>query len=331
MSITNRALTTVGVTLDQARSTVVTVSGRVAALPAGTRELTVNLAHDAVALTRRQALATLGAGEAIVATVTRQSVELPTQAKDTAARLADSTRIRVEIAADLAAKAQDKIASSAGDLTGRGVVFVSSVRKATPGATAKNGYEKLAARGEQVAADLRHDPVLVRIIREADTRAENVANGVTAVAQKVRARAAAQARREGTATTSTPVRPTPANKIPAHRTTVRNTPAAEASISTTPAYRAAALETATRRAAAKKAAATRKAEAEQAAATRKAAAEKAAVTRKANAAEAAAKREATAKKAAATRKKTAAAQDQAAQTRHAAAVKGAATRNAARA
>jgi hypothetical protein len=306
MSILNRARTSVGVTLEQGKSTVGSVSGRVAALPAGTRDLTRN----AIALARRQAYATMGAGDVIVATVTRQRAELPVQAKHTAAKLVDTTKARVNLAADLAAQTQEKIASAVGELTERSVDVVGSLRKVTPAATAtrvkdstqgrageaKDAYEKLTVRGEQVAADLRHDPVLVRAIRDVDSRLENAANGVTSVAQKVRARALAQAKREAAATTSTPVRVTPANKVPAHRTTVRKTPAAEAPISTTPAYRAAAAETATRRAAAKKAAATRKAAAEQAAATRKAAAKKAAATRKAAAAAAEAKREATAKR-----------------------------------
>jgi hypothetical protein len=293
-----------------------------------------------VTLARRQAYATMGAGDAIAATMTRQREVLPVQAKHSAAKLVDTTRTRVNLAADLASQVQGRIASAAGDLTERGAELVGSLRKVTPAATAtrlmdstegraaeaKDAYEKLAVRGEQVAADLRHDPVLVRVIRDVDSRVENAANGVTSVAQKVRARALAQAKREGAATTSTPVRMTPANKVPAHRTTVRRTPAAEAPISTTPTYRAAAAETANRQAAAKKAAATRKAAAEQAAATRKAAATKAAATRKAAAAEAEAKREATAKKAAATRKKNAAAKDRAANTRHTAAVKAAATR-----
>jgi hypothetical protein len=332
----NRARTSVSVTLEQGKSTVVSVSGRVAALPTGTRDLT----RSAIALARRQAYATMGAGDVIVAAVTRQRVELPAQAKHTAAKLVDTTRTRAYLATDRAAQVQDKIASAAGKLTERSFEVAGSLRKVTPTAAAarvkdstqgrageaRDAFEKLTVRGEQVAADLRHDPMLVRAIRDVDSRVENAANGVTSVAQRVRARASAQAKREGAATTSTPVRMTPANKVPAHRTTVRKTPATEAPISTTPTYRAAAAETATRRAAAKKAAATRKAAAEQAAATRKAAAKKAAATRKAAAAEAEAKREATAKKAAATRKKNAAAKDRAANQRHTAAVKAASTR-----
>jgi hypothetical protein len=333
MSIINQARRSAGATVEQGKSTVGAVSSRIQTLPAGTRDLT----RSALTLARRQAYATIGASDAIVATVTRQRKVLPVQAKRNATNLVETTKSRVTVATETV---QKKIATAANGLTERSADVVTSARKNTPAATiervkdaaeerrgqAQDAYAKLTVRGEQVATDLRHDPVLVRLIRNADTRVENVANGVTSVAQKVRTRAQSQAKRESAATTSTPVRVTPANKVPTHRTTVRNTPAAEAAVSTIPTHRAAAFETATRQKAAKKAAATRKAEAEQAAATRKAAAKKAAATRKAAALEAATKREAAAKKAAATRKKTAAARDQAAKTRQAAAVKAAATR-----
>jgi hypothetical protein len=322
MSIIDRARSSAGATLEQGRSTmgstVGTVSSRVRALPADTW----NISRSAITLARRQALVTVGAGDAIVATVTRQREELPVQAKLTADKLAGATKDRVTAASAAAARIQQTIASAASTLT---VGRVKGVAE-NGSAQAKDAYAKLAVRGEQVTADLRHDPMLVRVIRRADGRVENAANGVTSVAQKVRARAMAQAKREGAATSATPVRITPANKVPAHRTTVRNTPAAEAAVSTTPTHRAAAYETATRQAAAKKAAATRKAAAEKAAATRKAAAKKAAATRKAAAVEAAAKHEAAVKKAAATRKKNAAARDRAATTRRTAAAKAAATR-----
>jgi hypothetical protein len=329
MSIINRARSSAGATLQQGKSTLgftleqgkSTVGSTVGTVSRGAWALpraTGNITRSALTLARRQAYATVGASDAVVATITRQREELPARAKRNADRLAGATKDRVDVATDAATRVQQKVASAANDLTERSVAAVTSVQKFTPAATlgrlkeaaesgstqAKDAYAKLAIRGEQVATDLRHDPVLVRVIRGADTRVENAANGVTSVAQKVRTRAAAQAKREGAATSSTPVRVTPASKVPAHRTTVRNTPAAEAAVSVTPTHRAAAYETATRQAAAKKAAA----------------------TRRANALEATAKREAAVKKAAATRKKTAAAREQAAEARHAAGVKAAATR-----
>jgi hypothetical protein len=311
MSIMGLARTCADATLEQSKSTLVTASTRVRALPGETRDLT----RDALTLARRQAYATMGASDAIVATITRQRQELPVQTKQNAVKLVEGTTARVSAATE---RAQETIASAAGGLTDLSLVVATSVLKITPAATAalikdaaerradkaRDAYAKLTVRGEQVATDLRHDPVLVRIIHDADSRVEKAANGVTAVAQKVRARASAQAKRESAAISPTPVRLTPATKVPTHKTTVRNTPADEAPVSTTPTHRAAADETATRQAAAKKAAA----------------------TRKAAAAEAAAKREAAAKKAAATRRRTAAARDQEAKARRDAAVKAAATR-----
>jgi hypothetical protein len=334
MSIIDRARSSAGATLEQGKSTLDTVSSRVLALPSDTRDLT----RSAITLARGQVYATIGASDAIVATVTRQREELPSHAKRNAAKLLETTKARVTVATEAGAKVQQRIATAANGLTERSADIVTSVRKITPAATigrakdlaegrtgqARDAYAKLTVRGEQVATDLRHDPVLVRIIRNADTQVENAANGVTSVAQKVRARARSQAMRERA--TSTPVRLTPANKVPTHRTTVRNTPVAEAAVSATPTHRAAAHETATRQRAAKKAAATRQAAAKKDAATRRAAGKKAAATRKAAALETEMKREAAAKKAAATRKKTAAARDQAAKTRHDAPVKAAATR-----
>jgi hypothetical protein len=227
------------------------------------------------------------------------------QAKQNAVKVVDGAKASVNAATELAAKAQEKIATTAGQLTELSLVIATSVRKITPAATAarvkdvaedradkaRDAYAKLTVRGEQVASDLRHDPILVAMIHEADNRVEKAANAVTSVAQKARARASVQAQRESAAATSTPVRP--ATKVPTHKATVRNTPAAEAAVSTTPTHRAAAQATAIREAAGKKAAATRKAVADEAAATRK---------------------------------ETAAARDQEAKTRHEAAVKAAATR-----
>jgi hypothetical protein len=292
MSIKDQTRTYAGATLERSKSGVFTASGRLRALPDGALDLT----RGAVTVARRQAYATVGAADALVATVTRQREEVPIRAKQTAEKLAETTKSRV---------------SHAGEV-------VASVRTVTPAATvarvkdaaanrtgqAKDAYAKLTVRGEQVTADLRHDPVLVRIIRQADARVDTAANGVTSIAQKVRARATAQAKREGAAATSTPVRPTPAKRVPANKTTANKTPAAEAPVSATPTHRAAAQEAATRTVAAKKAAATRKAAAD----------------------EADAKREAAAAKAAATRKKAAAEREAAAEARHDAAVQAAATR-----
>jgi hypothetical protein len=307
MSILNRTRTSAGATLERSKSSLSAASGRVQTLP----DDALNVTRSAVTLALRPLYATVGAGDALVATVTKQREELPVLVKQTAGKVAQTAKARV-------ARAQDTVAGATGELTGRSAEVVGSLRTVTPAATAarargvaetrteqaKDAFRKLTARGEQVTFDLRHDPALVRVIRTADSRVDLAANGVTSVAQKVRARATAQAKREAAATTSTPVRATPAKRVPAHKTTVSKTRAAEAPVSDTATHRAAAQETATRAAAAKKAAATRKAKAD----------------------EAAAKREAAATKAAATRKQAAAERDEAADARHAAAVKAAATR-----
>ena len=319
MSVIDRTRTSATTTLGHATSGLSVATDRVRALP----EEAWELVHETVQLARRQAYATLGAGDVLVATVTRQRTELPARAKQTAEKFADTTKARVSHVGDLVAAAQGKVVQAAGELTERSTDVVSSVRGVTPAATAarvkdvagqrtgqaKDAYVKLTVRGEQVATDLRHDPVVARVIRQADTRVDTAANGVTSVAQKVRARASSQAKRESAATTATPVRPTPAKRVPVRETTSARTKAAEAPVSDTATHRAAAEEARVRKAAAEKAAATRKAKADEAAAKRKAAADKAAATRKQAAAErkeAAEVRKAAAVKAAATRKKNAA-------------------------
>ncbi len=297
-SIATNARSYLEFTFAQGKTTLVTTSGRLTAL---------------TGVARRQAYATIGAGDAIVATIVKRRQELPVEAKQSATKFIDTTKERINRANALAAKTQDKVVTAAGELKDRGTDAVDAARKISlPATTAsvkdeveesvvqvKDGFNKLVVRGDRVVTDLRHDPVLVRLIGDVDKRVEKAAGEVTSVAQKLRRRAAAQARRESLATTATPVRPTPANKVPAHRTTVRNTPAGEAPISTTPTHQAAAYETATRRAAARKAVETR----EEAAEARSATARRAAATRKRNAAQNAASsapaKKAPAKKAAA--------------------------------
>ncbi|UQX86851.1 hypothetical protein M6D93_11085 [Jatrophihabitans telluris] len=328
-------------TLERSMSTLADASDRLFALPTGTKEL----AAGALTVVRRQTYAALGASDAVLATITKRGEEAPAEARQTAIRLRDTTRALLTQAKDVAGRTQDELVSVAGDLTERGSDAAKAARSidllaATDGVKdqvesrvgqLKDAFGKLADRGEQIAADLRHDPVLVRLISDTDTRVEKAANQVTSVAQKLRARTAAQVEREAAATTATPVRPTAPSKIPSHKTTVRNTPAGEAPIATTPTYRAAAAETATRKQAARKAAATRKAVAAEVTATRKAAADKAAATRAANAqarADAAENRKAAAVKAAATRKRTATKSAQSAPAKKTAARKTTAARSA---
>jgi hypothetical protein len=302
-SLATTARSYLELTYTQSKNTLLMTSGRILSLTGDTKEF----ALGAFTVARRQAYATIGAGDVIFATVTKRRQELPSEAKQSARKVIETTKDRVNRANAIAAKTQDKVVSAAGELKDRGNDAVEAARKISVSSAkgeleggvgqVKDGFNKLVDRGDQVVTDLRHDPVLVRFIGDVDKRVEKAADEVTSAAQKLRGRAAAQARRERSATTTTPVRATPASKVPSHRTTVRNTPAGEAPISTTPAYRAAAQETAVREAAGRKAAETRK----QAAEERSAVARRAAATRKRNAAQRAASpapaKKATAKKA----------------------------------
>ena len=99
MSIINQARRSAGATVEQGKSTVgstAALSSRIQTLPAGTRDLT----RSALTLARRQAYATIGASDAIVATVTRQRKELPVQAKRNATNLVETTKSRVTVATD---------------------------------------------------------------------------------------------------------------------------------------------------------------------------------------------------------------------------------------
>lgn len=284
-SLATNARSYLELTYTTSKKTLLMTSGRLLSLTGETKEF----ALGAFTVARRQAYATIGAGDVIVATITKRRQELPSDAKQSALKLIETTKDSVNRANAIAAKTQDKVVSAAGELKDRGTDAVGAARKINVSSAkgevggsvgqVKDGFNKLVDRGDQVVTDLRHDPVLVRLIGDVDKRVEKAADEVTSVAQKIRSRAAAQARRERRATTKTPVRPTPANKVPSHTTTVRNTPAGEAPISTTPAYRAAAQETAVREAAGRKAAETRK----QAAEERSAVARRAAATRKRNA------------------------------------------------
>ena len=238
---------------------------------------------------RKQTLASLGMSDAVAASIVKRGAELPTDLKQGGAALGSTLTGAIEVAR---------------------TSVVGAVQRATRvPANAADARDKFAQRGEQVAADLRHDPVLVHAITTVDERVEKVANEITSVAQKIRSRAAAQADEESAAETATPVRLIPARKVPAHKTIARKTPAGQAAVSVTPTHRAAAHEDQVHADAAAKAAQTRRQaalEKEHAAAARKAAAVKAAATRKKNAEFAASKREASVAKAAATRTKNAA-------------------------
>jgi hypothetical protein len=350
MSIATEARNRTDDVVEQGKFAVTSVRDRIASLTADTRGRsreaagdTKGLAHGFVDRARRQMYVQIGVNDAILAVVAKRSSEFPGDVKQVVANLTDAGKDRVGRANERATEVQDRLKSVANGLVQRGSAAVDTVREinlrdTTAGAkdSVENRVEKvqdavgkLANRGEQVVEDLRHDPVIARVIGGADTGVEKATNQLMSVAQKLRDRAAAQRERENATVTSTPVRPVPAEKIPAHTTVARKTLAGDAAISATPTHRAVAHEAEIRHEAGVKAAKTRKKAAEsraKAAEARKATARLAAETRRVNAEKAAAKRAAAALKAAETRKENNEARERAAETRKTAARKAAKTR-----
>lgn len=345
MSIITEARNRADNALEQSKFSLTSVQDRITSLTGDARGRaseaaadTKGLARAVVGRARRQIYVQIGVNDAIVASVARRGSELPGDAQQVVVNMTGAAKQRVSQANERAAQVQDRLRSVVGGLVQRGGDAVEALREikladATAGAKGgienrvyktKDAVDKLASRGEQVVVDLRHDPVVARLIGGADTGVEKAANQLTSIAQKLRARAAAQAERENATVTATPVRPVPAKKVPAHAAIARKTPVGEAAISATPTHRAAAYEAKIRHEAAVKAAETRKDKAEareQAAEARKAIARRAARTRKVNAEQATAKRTAAALKAAETRKANAQVREQAAAARKTAARK----------
>lgn len=351
MSIATEARNRADTAVEQSKFTVTSVRDRIASLTADTRGRsreatgdTKGIARGVVDRARRQMYVQIGVNDAILAVVAKRSSELPGDVKQVVVTVTDAGKDRVGRVNERATEVQDRLKSVANELVQRGSAAVDTVREinlrnTTAGAkdSVENRVEKvqdavgkLADRGEQVVEDLRHDPVVARVISRADTGVEKATNQLMSVAQKLRDRAAAQRERETATVTSTPIRPVPAEKIPAHTTIVRKTPAGDAPISATPTHRAVAHEAEIRHEAGVKAAQTRQKAAEsraKAAEARKATARRAAETRRANAEKIAAKRAAAALKAAETRKENNKARDEAAETRKTAARKAAKTRH----
>jgi len=251
MSIVADARTYADSALEQGKSTLTFASGRLVSLTSDVRVRattviidTKELALGAFSLALRQAYATIGASDAIFATITKRTTELPAEAKRTATKLVDTTKGSVTKAGDLAesvttksqeltAKAQEKVVAVAGDLKERGEEALEAARKLDLSATTtvakeevegrvgqvKTVFSKLADRGEQVAAELRQEPLVQRVIGDADKIVERAANEVTAVAQKVRARASSSAPMP------------PAKKAPAKKAPAKKAPAAKVAAS----------------------------------------------------------------------------------------------------
>jgi len=246
MSIVSDARTYADSALEQGKSTLTFASGRLVSLTSDARVRattviidTKELALSAFNLAVRQAYATIGASDAILASITKRTSDLPAEAKRSATKLVDTTKGSVGKASglaetvtaksqELAAKAQEKVVAVAGELKERGEEVVVAARKIDLSATTtvakdevegrvgqvKTAFSKLADRGEQVAADLRHEPLLQRVIGDADKVVERATSEVSSVAQKVRAR------------TTSSVTP-PAKKAPAKKAPAKKAPAAK--------------------------------------------------------------------------------------------------------
>ena len=287
MSIVSDARTYADTAIEQGKTTFTFAQGRLLALTGDARERATSVADDTKGLAagavdlarrqayaaRRQAYAAIGATDALVASISKRTEELPGESKRTATKLVDTTKARIT-------SAQDKVLAVAGDLKGRGEDVVGSARKIDLSATTtgakdevesrvdqvKTVFAKLADRGEKVAADLRNDPHVTRVVADADKAVEKAANEVTSVAQKVRYRAASKTPtvtvtapatqapvkrayvRKATATVSTPAAKTtatvstPAKKAPAKRTAAKKAPAKRAYTKRTSATKVAAAK-----------------------------------------------------------------------------------------
>ena len=211
-------------TLEQGKSTLTFASDRLVSLTseARVRATTVvtgtkDLALSAYGLARRQADATIGATESILKTITKRTEVIPGEAKRNATKLVDTTKVSVSKAGELAesvtaksqelaAKAQEKALSVAGDIKERGEDIVEAARKIDLTATTSIAKDEVEGRVVQVKSAFG---------KLAD-RGEKAANEVTAVAQKVRARA----------TSSSP--DAPATKAPAKKAPAKKAPASKA-------------------------------------------------------------------------------------------------------
>ncbi|MCW2527631.1 MAG: hypothetical protein JWM76_2491, partial [Pseudonocardiales bacterium] len=211
MSIVTEARTYADSTLEQGKTSLNSASDRLFSLTTDTK----GLARNAVSLARKQAHVSIGVSDAVLAVITKRSQELPGEARDGAVKIVENTKDRVNQVNEFAAKAQNKVTAVAGDVKDRSTSALDAARNfslSTVTADVKSDIEgrvnsakadletrvtqvkdainKFADRGEQVATDLRHDPMLVRLISDADKSVEKAANEVTSVAQKLRSRAA---------------------------------------------------------------------------------------------------------------------------------------------
>jgi hypothetical protein len=233
MSIVSDARTYADTALEQGKSTFTFAQGRLLSLTSDARERATSIAGDtrglalgAVGLARRQAYAAIGATDALFASITKRAEDFPGGTKRNATKLVDTTKARINLAGEIAESAR-KIDLGATTATAKDEVD-SRVEQV------KTTFGKLADRGEKVAAELRQEPIVVRVLTDAETVVERAANEVTAVAQKVRSRTSSAS---PAPVTKAPARKAPAKKAPA-RVAPTTAPAAGAPAAKTPAKKA---------------------------------------------------------------------------------------------
>ena len=165
------------------------------------------LVDRSVKRARKQALATVGAGDFIVEALTKRAEELPLEVQRNAGR-------GVATASTLAHSARVQATTTAASVRARGGKVVETARKAelpeipdvptvrgavdarvgTAREVALTRYEQLAERGEHVVRSVRRSPVVLNAVTGVDHVAEDLADELSSVAGKVRYRAAANAR-----------------------------------------------------------------------------------------------------------------------------------------
>jgi hypothetical protein len=165
------------------------------------------LVDRSVQQARKQALATVGAGDFFVEALTKRAEELPLEVSRNAGRGAAT-------ASALARSARAQAATTAATVRAQGEKVVDTARKAelpeipdvpaVRGAfdarvgavreTAQTRYDQLAERGEYVVRSVRRSPRVLDAVTGADHVAEDLADELSSVAGKVRYRAGANVR-----------------------------------------------------------------------------------------------------------------------------------------
>ncbi len=165
------------------------------------------LVDRSVKQARKQALATVGAGDFVVEALTKRAEELPLEVQRNAGRgvatastLARSARVQATTTAASVRARGGKVVETARHVELPEIPDVPSVRGAvdarveTAREIALTRYEQLAERGEHVVRSVRRSPRVLDAVTGVDHVAEDLADELSSVAGKVRYRAGANAR-----------------------------------------------------------------------------------------------------------------------------------------